>query len=255
MQYKVPQNVDIEDKVIAGLTLRQFMFILVAGGVGLLEYYAFYQNAALRFLFFPLAIITAGIGVAFAFVKINDRPFETFVMSALKSLLAPHERIWRKDDDLEIPKHTEIPHTRGPLKPRKKSLEEVKSGLERLAMVVDSGGAIGVDSSTDRQTNVVQNVIIEPEHIQDILANTESEVSTPSVDAIMAQAKEYVTKNQKEQPISSSATTVTKKEDFEYDKLQLSDESQLTETLDKVKAKQKSLEQKLSTAKIEKFER
>lgn len=251
MQYKVPQNVDIEDKVIAGLTLRQFMFIMVAGGIGLLEFYAFV--GPLSFLFLPMAIITGGIGVAFAFVKINDRPFEVFIGAAMKSLFAPHERVWNKDIDIDIPKHTETPRKAGPQKPRKKSLEEVKSGLERLAMVVDSGGAAGVDNTTDRQTNIQATEAPEAENIQDVLAKTEEK--HPEVDAIMAEARNFVDKNRKEQPVSASATSVSKKEDFKYEKLELANDNVLEETLSKVNKKQKDFAEKIETATVKKFER
>jgi len=251
MQYKVPQNVDIEDKVIAGLTLRQFMFIMVAGGVGLLEFYAF--TGPLSFLFLPMAIITGGIGVAFAFVKINDRPFEIFIGSAMKSLFAPHERVWNKDDDIDIPKHTETPHKAGAPKPKKKSLEEVKSGLERLAMVVDSGGAAGTDDTLDRQSNIQVAEVAEDKDIKDVLAKTEEK--QPEVDAIMAEARNYVNKTKKELPVSASASTVSKKEDFQYEKLELADNNVLEETLSKVNKKQAEFAEKIESATVKKFKR
>ncbi len=250
MQYKVPQNIDIEDKVIAGLTLRQFMFIMVAGGVGLLEFYAFV--GPLQFLFIPAALLTAGVGIAFAFVKINDRPFETFIMAAIKSLFAPHERIWRKDDDPEIPSHTETPHTRKTVA-KKKSIHEIKSGLERLAMVVDSGGAAGMDSTVNRQTNVEIKEVEEPEAVKDVLAKTEE--AAPVMDSIISQAKEYVEKTKKETPVSTIATKKTTKEDFEYSKLSLADEKKLESTLSKIQENQRDLEEKLESAKIKKFDR
>lgn len=248
MQYKVPQNIDIEDKVIAGLTLRQFMFILIGGGFVLLEYYAFGKGSS--FLFLPIAIITAGIAIAFAFAKINDRPFEVFVSSAIKSLFAPHQRVWRKDVDLDIPPHTEVT----PQKPvsKKRSPEEIKSGLERLAMVVDSGGAAGIDSTNERKSNIENNQLVEPQNIQDVLAKTEQ--ASPSVDAIMAQAKEYVKETKKEQPISVSASKNAVASSFEYDKLELANEKKLEETLKLVNEHQKNLEDQLANAKIEKFD-
>ncbi len=255
MQYKVPQNIDIEDRVIAGLTLRQFMFIMIAGGIGLLEYFAL--KGPLSFLFLPAAIVTGGVGVAFAFIKINDRPFEAFVSAAIKSLFAPHTRIWQKDEDADIPKHTETPHTRAKVAaPKKKTIGEIKSNLERLSLLVDSGGAAGLESMPERPTNLnMSTKTAEPSDLHDILAKTEE--AAPTVDAIMNQAKEYVEKTSaaKEKPVSAMATTAAKPTDFEYEKLALSDEKKLEETLAKVNAEQKALKDKLETAKIEKFER
>ncbi len=253
MQYKVPQNIDVEDKVIAGLTLRQFMFILIAGGFGLLEYFAL--TGPLNFLFLPAAIITGGVGVAFAFIKINDRPFEAFIMAAIKSLFAPHIRVWRKDDDMDIPAHTETSHTRDKVANRKKSIKEIKTGLERLSMLVDSGGVAGLEPAGVRQTNVVTTQKDEPLGIQDVLAKTEE--AAPVVDAIMAQAKDYVEKTapKKEAPISTMTTIKAQKEDFKYEKLQLADDKKLTDTLARIHENQEALEERLETARVEKFKR
>lgn len=248
MQYKVPQNIDIEDKVIAGLTLRQFMFIMIAGGVMLLEFYAF--AGALGFLFLPTVLVTAGVGIAFAFVKINDRPFEIFVVSAAKSLLAPRSRVWQKDWESSVPKHIETIQTRETVRP-KKGVKEIRSSLERLATVVDSGGAAGTDSSNERKTNVVSTSKPEPQNVEDILAKTER--GSASVDQYLDQAKEFVDKNRKEPTIGAIATVKTKKEDFEYEKLELANEKHLDEVLEKVEEKQKDLDQRMSKAKIERF--
>ena len=120
-------------------------------------------------------------------------------------------------------------------------------------MVVDSGGAAGMDSSTDRQTNVQAVETAEPEQVHDVLAKTEE--ASPTVDAIMAQAKEYVQKTQKELPVSASATKATNKDDFEYEKLALADDGKLESTLKKVEERQKALEEKLEDAKVKKFDR
>lgn len=249
MQYKVPQNVDIEDKVIAGLTLRQFMFLMVAGGVVLILRYVFVDS--LSFLFWPVAILVGGLGIALAFVKINDRPFEMFLTSATKTLLTPSKRVWSKDVEVEPP-HPETAKKIEEIQ-KKKSLGEIKSNLERLATIVDSGGAHETNIADSHMTNVKPKEIEDTSRLSDVLAGTEKEPG--ELEKFMAQAKEYVGKNKKEETIGEIAAPATKPNDFKYEKIELTDEKKLEDILDKAEEKQRAQDEALEDAKIEKFTR
>jgi hypothetical protein len=249
MQYKVPQNVDIEDKVIAGLTLRQFMFLMIAGGIVLMLKYVLIGS--ISFLFLPVAILVGGFGVALAFVKINDRPFEIFLTSAAKTLITPNKRVWSKDVEIE-PQHPDTVKKIEEI-PKKKSLGEVKSNLERLATIVDSGGAHETDISETHVTNVKPKEMEDTSRLSDVLAETEKKPA--ELTKILEQAKEYVGKTKKEETINKIATVETKPTDFKYDTITLSDEKRLEEILEKTEAKQKAEEAEIANAKIEKFDR
>ncbi len=248
MQYKVPQNVDIEDKVIAGLTLRQFMFLMIAGGIVLMLKYILV--GAISFLFLPVAIIVGGFGVALAFVKINDRPFEVFLTSAAKTLITPSRRVWSKDIEIE-PQHPETVKKAEEIQ-KKKSLGEVKSNLERLATIVDSGGAHETNISETHITNVKPQEIEDTSRLGDVLAETEKKPA--ELTKILEQAKEYVGKTKKEETVGSMSTVQTKPSDFKYDAITLSDEKKLEEILEKTEQKQKAEEAEIENAKIEKFD-
>lgn len=249
MQYKVPQNVDIEDKVIAGLTLRQFMFLMIAGGLVLMLKYVFVGS--LGFLFLPSAVIIGGMGVALAFLKINDRPFELFLVAAAKTLVSPNRRVWSKDVEVEAPHPETVKKIEEVAK--KKSLGEMKSSLERIATIVDSGGAHETNISDTHMTNVKPRDMAEPERLTDVLTQTEEKPA--ELTKIMDQAKEYVTKNTKEGTVGSLATTNTKPSDFKYEKIDMTNEKQLSEILEKAEAGQKELEERLEKATIKKFDR
>ena len=70
MRFQVPQFIEVEDKVVGPLTLKQFMYL--AGGAGM----AF---VAYRFLPLFIAIFVipaiAGLSLALAFYKVNNKPF------------------------------------------------------------------------------------------------------------------------------------------------------------------------------------
>lgn len=241
MQYKVPQNVDIEDKVIAGLTLRQFMFLMIAAGIVLILKYALI--GALSFLFMPVALIVGSAGAALAFVKINDRPLEIFIASAAKSVITPNRRFW--DKDTEMPeaiveeKKPEIAEEE-----QKQSLKDVRSNLQRLAMIVDSGNHGLVE---DRESNVKASTGGDYK-VQDLLEKTEQ--SSARLDKYINQAKEQVATQTKEQPVSSLASVQPNQNNFEYEQIQTASENKLEEILEKAEQKEKEKELKLENAKI-----
>lgn len=71
MEYQVPQFIDVEDKVIGPLTLKQFIFI--AGGAGICILFFFYiPYKAIAFL---LSALVAGFSLTLAFYKVNGKSF------------------------------------------------------------------------------------------------------------------------------------------------------------------------------------
>lgn len=95
MQYKVPQNIDMEDKIVGPFTMRQFIYLLIPGGI----IYGWYNYLSTNYtdytIEFALVAIPVGlIGLAFALLKINDRPFESFALSVIQFLSAAKQRKW-----------------------------------------------------------------------------------------------------------------------------------------------------------------
>ncbi len=70
MQFKVPQFIDIEDKVVGNLSFRQFSYL--AGGAGLC-----YISIKLLPGFVSLFLVPAlaGLALSLAFIKVNQKPF------------------------------------------------------------------------------------------------------------------------------------------------------------------------------------
>lgn len=141
MQYKVPQNVDIEDKVVGPLTIRQFLILLVTAGIILV------LNFTLGFLgplFYMIAILIGALGAGIAFFKYGDQNAELFLISAYKTFTNPRKRVWQKEE----PK-PETESNQSKVEPKieepeyvsaRPTIGEARSHLEKLAEVVDSGG-------------------------------------------------------------------------------------------------------------------
>ena len=79
-QYKVPQDVEADDKLLGPFTFRQFIYLLVVAGL-------IAMSVALFQLAFPLAILPLPFIVLFGALALplkKDQPMETY-LSALVS--------------------------------------------------------------------------------------------------------------------------------------------------------------------------
>jgi len=92
MQATVPQFIDIEDKVVGPLTVKQFIYFLIAAAIEMIFWFFFDLS-----LFIVVSIPTILIAGAFAFYQVNDRPFIFFVLAVLSFYLKPVVRVWRRD--------------------------------------------------------------------------------------------------------------------------------------------------------------
>jgi len=132
-QFKVPQNLDMEDRIIGKFTLKQFGYL----AVGLTIAYI-----SLNKLPSPINVLVSGvIGVtsfALAVVKIQDRPLPEFLFSLLGFLYKPRQRSWKHEQQTE----TLIKKDRIVQKEDKKVVKKQYSQdeLANVAELVDSHG-------------------------------------------------------------------------------------------------------------------
>lgn len=91
MQYQVPQFIEIEDKIIGPLTLRQFMWLGGGGGLGFILFQVIKPS-----FFAPLFFLVMAVAIVFAFVKVNGRPFTSFLGSLMNFTTRPTFYIWKR---------------------------------------------------------------------------------------------------------------------------------------------------------------
>jgi len=92
MQFKVPQFLDIEDKIFGPFTFREFVYL--AGGAGLC--FILFKLLGLFWGIIPIASV-AGFSLALAFYKPNSKPFLNMVESWFKFMIQDKLYIWQKD--------------------------------------------------------------------------------------------------------------------------------------------------------------
>ena len=134
-QYKVPQDVEADDKLLGPFTFRQFVYLMIMGGMIAL--------AVALFQIFPLlAILPLPIAIFFAVLALplkKDQPMETYLAAIVSYHLKPRNRFWnpgQRESTIAItaPKVVEQPRTRNI------TGEEASTRLSFLANVVDTEG-------------------------------------------------------------------------------------------------------------------
>ncbi len=129
MQTKVPKFIDVQDKIIDGLTLWQVVNLAAAGVI-----------AAIFFVVLrgPLGLVGAFLsvvsGVCFAFIKINERPFSVFLFSAMRFVINPKQFVWQKEaQKIKVREHK----TAIPTRTSRQGGELTQQKIKELAMLLD----------------------------------------------------------------------------------------------------------------------
>ena len=104
MRFQVPQFIDVEDKIFGPLTLKQFIYLAGGGGLSFLIYVTLKS-----FLFAKIPIfIVISISAAFAFYRVNNKPFIEVVESAFKYYFSNKLYIWKKKEETQAQKTENI---------------------------------------------------------------------------------------------------------------------------------------------------
>lgn len=92
MRFKVPQFIDIEDKVFGNLSFRQFAYLAGGGGLS-------YIAIKLLPVYVWIIVVPALIGLALAltFIKVNEKPFAHILEAFIKYYLNSKLYLWKKE--------------------------------------------------------------------------------------------------------------------------------------------------------------
>lgn len=96
-QFKIPVDVQIEDKIVGPLTLKQ----LIICGIGFGLAYTIYVTLSETFfieIWLPPVVIISVITLAFAFVKPRGIPLWKYIFLALEFFMRPKKREWNGKD-------------------------------------------------------------------------------------------------------------------------------------------------------------
>ena len=92
-RHPVPQNVmDVEFKVVGDLTVRQLMYLFA----GMSLAYIFHKSGLPAFWRWVFMLLIGGLSVAVAFVPVQERSLDKWLISFIKAMTGPGQRVWRK---------------------------------------------------------------------------------------------------------------------------------------------------------------
>lgn len=134
--YKLIQDIEAEDHILGPLTLRQFIYALVAVLFFYLSFIVITKHVAfLLVVFLPPGLFSAFLAFPFG----RDQPTEVWALAKVRYLLKPRKRIWSQSGTKELvsitaPKHIETHLSNG------LTQDEVANRLQALAMTIDSRG-------------------------------------------------------------------------------------------------------------------
>lgn len=152
MQFVIPQFIDVEDKVIGPISVRQFITILIGAAVIFLNYELIYRLNNNFWFFFGTALVIGAATLVFAFIRVNGRPFHYFLLNFLATLKEPRLRIWSKEMSLhELKQKTP---TAPPTRVATVKKAPTSSKLAVLSLIVDTGGAFRASSEAEEYPGV-----------------------------------------------------------------------------------------------------
>lgn len=134
-QYKVPQNVEAEDKLLGPFTFRQFIYLIIAAACIAAAWGLFQLFPLLAILPLPFAAFFAVLALPLK----KDQPMETYLAAVVNFHLKPNKRVWlpgQRESTIEItaPKTIEKPRARDITE------EEASHRLSFLADIIDTEG-------------------------------------------------------------------------------------------------------------------
>ena len=162
--YKVPQNVEADDKLIGPFSFRQFIYLIAVAMAGGIAW-------GLAQIFIGLAIIPLPIIIFFGALALplrKDQPMEIYMAAMVSYYLKPRKRLW-DPEGIETLIEITAPKTYEDSRSNNLSQNEAQQRLGYLANLVDSGGWAIRGASGAPNTTVNNDVFLEAQSAPDVL--------------------------------------------------------------------------------------
>lgn len=181
--YKVPQDVEADDKLLGPFTFRQFIYLIIVA-------MAIAMAWGLAQLFVGLAIIPLPIIIFFGALALplrKDQPMEIYMAAIVSFYIKPRLRIWDPDG---IDSYIEISAPKVVEEQRTKDISETEAErrFSYLADIVDTQGWAIRGAANSAGSPINTDLYLEAQEATDVLdTNT---IMAHSFDQMMAQSTE-----------------------------------------------------------------
>jgi hypothetical protein len=168
--YKVPQDVEADDKLIGPFSFRQFIYLIIVVGAGFIGWF-------LSQIFLPLFVIVLPVVLLFGALALplrKDQPMETYLAAIVSFYLKPRRRLWTPDGTQSFVEIT-VPHVVEVQRVKDISQSEAEQRLSYLANIVDTRGwaVRGVQGQVPTSPGAMTNdAYLEAQSAADILDST-----------------------------------------------------------------------------------
>ena len=107
--YKVPQDVEAEDKLLGPFTFRQFIYLLIVAAMGFLAFVLWQILPILAIIPSPILLFFAALALPLR----KDQPMETYLAAIISFYVKPRKRLWDPDGvesrvEISAPKVVEV---------------------------------------------------------------------------------------------------------------------------------------------------
>lgn len=143
MQYQIPQDIEVSDKIIGPLTLKQFMYLISGAGFGVGIYAALRNTIIPTVLIILLALIPVGIFAMIGFLRVNGRPLDSYIAPFFSFMGTSKKRFWQREN-IQINQEEELKKLRAESEKNShpfdtRSQQDVNEDIANLATLVDTG--------------------------------------------------------------------------------------------------------------------
>lgn len=165
--YKVPQDVEADDKLIGPFSFRQFIYLIIVAMAGALAWF-------LGTLFVGLAIIPLPVILLFGALALplrKDQPMEIYLAAMVSFYLKPRRRMWDPEGvesyiEITVPKTIEVKLTKDITQ------ADAEQRFAYLANLVDTGGWAIRGTTGPSGSSLNSDAYIEAQGTEDILDTT-----------------------------------------------------------------------------------
>ncbi len=160
-QHPVPQQISsYHFRLIGDMTIKQFLELIA----GIIVAWIIYSLPVSSIIRWPLIIFSVFLGVAFAFLPLEERPLDRWLVAFIKAIYSPTKFVWRKQ--------TIMPRFFETVKIKKyEETETEQSDRKKLKAYLETLPSLGPQTNLDNKENhFVSDIMkmyteVQPTHI------------------------------------------------------------------------------------------
>jgi hypothetical protein len=162
-QYKVPQDVEAEDKLLGPLSFRQFIYAGIALTGIVVGFFLFQVFPLLALIPVPVVVLFGAVALPLR----KDQPMETYLLALLRFYLKPKQRLWNPDGTITYVEIT-VPKLVEQHLIKDFDSTSAQERLDYLARVMDSRGW-ALKGAVQSQNSVRADIVAEVQQAPDVM--------------------------------------------------------------------------------------